>query len=70
MIKHEIKTCSKCKKKIFISLLEEKGQLVETQFIGLKKISERKGITENKVFICGLCEKPQGKAKPTKSKKK
>ena len=75
MIKHEFKTCSKCKKKIFISSLDEKGELIETQFISLKKISEKRGPqSDSKTFVCGLCEKPQGKAKPasklTKSKKK
>ncbi len=70
MIKHEIKACTKCKKKIFLSLLDEKGELVITQFIGLKKIGETKGpVTESK-FVCGLCDKSQqAKIKPKLSLK-
>ena len=70
MIKNEIKVCPKCKKKVFVSLLDDKGQLLETQFIGLRKISETKVVNgENKNFICALCRKP-GKSLTQKSNQK
>lgn len=57
MRKHELRACPKCKRKIFVILSDESGKLVEIQYIGIKKISEKKAEGENKVFVCGLCSK-------------
>lgn len=55
MFTHAWRNCQKCKKKYFVSSSSDlAGKIVETYFMGLRKISEKHA--SNAAFVCAICE--------------
>ena len=70
MKRNEFRTCTRCKKRIFVSVSYSlSGELLETHFIGLKRIIDDHPTQDAKNFVCGSCKSPVKKQVKIKKKK-